>query len=66
MVRCPVCSVGEIIDVEAEVYIDGDVKKIIVRGRCNRCGARVKIEKTYRIKIPSSIKLWRTADSIYA
>jgi len=61
MVRCPVCSIGEVIDVEAEVYIDGDVKKIIVRGRCNRCGARVKIEKTYRIKAPSLIKLWRTA-----
>ena len=59
MVRCPVCSIGEVVDVEAEVYIDGDVKKIIVRGRCSRCGARVKIEKTYRIKAPSLTKLWR-------
>jgi hypothetical protein len=60
MVRCPVCSVGEIVDVETEVYIDGDVKKIVIKGRCNRCGARVKIEKIYRIKIPTPTKLWRT------
>jgi len=62
MIRCPVCLTGELVDVEADVYVDAEVKKVVIRGRCSRCGAKVKIEKKF--SIPQIARLWRSAHGL--
>lgn len=44
MLRCPICF-GEIVDIKIDIYEDEDAKKIIITGRCSRCGAPYKYEK---------------------
>jgi len=43
--RCPICF-GEIADFSVEVYEDNYKKVVVIRGRCSRCGAPFKLEKT--------------------
>jgi C4-type Zn-finger protein len=43
--RCPICF-GEIADFSVEVYEDSYKKVIVIKGRCGRCGAPFKLEKT--------------------
>ena len=62
MIRCPVCLVGELVDVEADVYEDVEVKKVVIRGRCNRCGTKVRFERRYNI--PQMVRLWRSAHDL--
>ena len=62
MIRCPVCLVGELVDVEADVYVDAEVKKVVIRGRCNRCGAKIRFER--RFNIPQIARLWRSAHDL--
>jgi C4-type Zn-finger protein len=59
MLRCPICF-GEIVDIKIDVYEDEDVKKIIITGRCSRCGAPYKYEKVInKARIERKYIPWR-------
>ena len=62
MIKCPVCLTGELVDVEAEAYEDVEVKKVVIRGRCSRCGAKVRFERRYSIS--QMVRLWRSAHDL--
>jgi uncharacterized protein with PIN domain len=47
ILRCPVCG-GDIVDISVEEYEDGASLRIVITGKCSRCGAPFKRERLIR------------------
>ena len=47
MFRCPVCR-GEIVDISVEEYEDEASLRIVIKGKCSKCGAPFKRERLIR------------------
>jgi uncharacterized protein with PIN domain len=47
MLRCPVCG-GEIVNISVEEYEDGASLRIVITGKCGRCGAPFMRERLIR------------------
>jgi C4-type Zn-finger protein len=55
--RCPICG-GPIIDISIKEYKEGNVLRIIMTGRCSKCGAPYRREEVIVLKMHKYIT-WR-------